>query len=236
MMDSQETQALIAALQRYFDQAKPDNDAHNAAISRADRERYGGKMLLMAPAVIVDGLRNFVMMQTLASRDDADADRELEVAGVHLLWCYRSLVKAYGSGGVMSLLMTLPLTDVEDVVTLNAYTLASLTEDADPMIRVALEGAHPILEAEFNQRYGTGCKIALAYALLRLGQQEPFRSFAPPYLTDAVPRKTLEKLAASHRREEQRLLERHVVGAIILDIASNGRAIPPHLGWKRKPE
>lgn len=235
-MDSQEAQALIAALERYFDQAKPGDHAHNAAISRADRERYGGKMLLMGPAVIVKGLRNFVMMQTLALHDDASADQELEMMGVHLLWCYRSLVKAYGMGGVTALVTTLPLTNVEDVVTLNAYTLASLTEEADPMIRAVLEAAPVILKPAFHQRYGTGCKIALAYVLLRLGQQEPFRSFAPPYLADAVPRKTLEKLAASHRREEQRLLERYVVGTIILDIASNGRAIPPYLGWKRKQE
>lgn len=235
-MNEQEMDQIIDALHRYFDQAKPDDHAHNAAISRSDRERYGGEMLLMGPVVIVERLRNFVMMQTLAFRDDAAADRELEMLGVHLLWCYRSLVKAYGMGGVMSLVMTLPLLNVEDVVALIAYTLASLTEVTDPMIRMALEGATEILKAEFDRRYGTGCKIALAYALLRLGQREPFRSFALPYLVGNVPRKTLDKLAASHRREEQRLLERYVVGAIILDIASNGRAIPPHLGWKRKQE
>lgn len=233
-MNEQEMDQIIDALHRYFDEAEPDDDIHNAAISRADRERYGGKMLLMGPAVILDGLRNFVMAQTLALRDDASTDRELEMVGVHLLWCYRSLVKAYGMGGVTLLVTTLPLNKVEDVVTLVAYTLASLIKEADPMIRMALGGAPAILKAEFDRRYGTGCKIALAYALLRLGQQEPFRSFAPPYLADAVPRKTLEKLAASSRREEQRLLERYVVGALILDIASNGRAIPPHLGWKRK--
>lgn len=236
MMDSQNAQALIAALQRYFDQAKPDDDAHNAAISRADRERYGWKMLMLAPAVIVEGLRNFVMMQTLAFRDDAAADRELEMLGIHLLWCYRSLVKAYEIVGVITLVTILPLSSVEDVVALNAYVLASLTEDPDPMIRTALGGAPVILKAEFDRRYGTGCKIALAYALLRLGQREPFRSFAPPYLAGNVPRKTVENLAASSRREDQRLLERYVVGAIILDIASNGRAIPPQLGWNRKPE
>jgi len=41
-------------------------------------------------------------------------------------------------------------------------------------------------------------------------------------------------LATSHRPDEQRLLERYVVGSIILDVASEGRAIPPNLGWKRR--
>lgn len=94
-MDEREMEQLVDALHRYFDRARPDDDAHNAAISRADRERYGGRMLLMGPAVIVEGLRNAVMMQTMAFRDDAAADRELEILGLHLLFCYRSLVKAY---------------------------------------------------------------------------------------------------------------------------------------------
>ena len=91
-----------------------------------------------------------------------------------------------------------------------------------------------MLKPEFDRRYGTGCKIALAYALLRLGQTEPFRSFAPPYLAGSVPRKTIENLVSSRRPDEQRLLERYVVGAIVLDVASEGRAIPPTMGWKRK--
>jgi hypothetical protein len=33
---------LADALRRYFTNARPDDDAYNAAISRADRERYGG--------------------------------------------------------------------------------------------------------------------------------------------------------------------------------------------------
>ena len=233
-MNEQKSRQLIDALHRYFDRARPDDDAHNAAISRADRERYGEQFLLLAPAVIVEGLRNAVELQTMAFRDDAAADRELELLGVHLLWCYRSLIKAYGSGGVMTLVTSLPLLSDEDVVTLIAYALASLAAESDPMLRLALQAAPTMLKPEFGRRYGTGCKIALAYALLRLGQTEPFRSFAPPYLAGDIPRKTLENLVTSRRPEEQRLLERYVVGSIVLDVASEGRAIPPGRGWKRK--
>jgi hypothetical protein len=233
-MNEQESRQLIDALHRYFERARPDDDAHNAAISRADRERYGGQFLLLAPAVIVEALRNLVLRQTLAFRDDAAADHELQLFGVHLLWCYRSLIKAYGAGGVMTLVSSLRLVSDEDVVALIAYALASLAAESDPMLRLALQGAPAMLKPEFDRRYGTGCKIALAYALLRLGQTEPFRSFAPPYLAGNVPRKTIENLTTSRRPDEQRLLERYVVGAIILDVASEGRAIPPNMGWKRK--
>lgn len=236
-MSEQEMHQVIDALRRYFDRARPDDDAHNAAISRADRERYGGQMLLLSPAVIVEGLRNLVIRQTLAFHDDAAANRELIAAGLYLLWCYRSLVKSYGMGGVPTLTMALPLSSVEDTVALFACTLASLSEETDPMIRIPLESAPIMLKPEFNRRYGTGCKIALAYALLRLGQQEPFRSFALPYIaTNAAERKNLEKLVSSHRSEDRRTLEFNVMGGIILDIASNGRAMPPELGWKRQQE
>jgi len=233
-MNDPESRQLIDALHRYFERARPDDDAHNAAISRADRERYGGQFLLLAPAVIVEELRHLVMMQTLAFRDDAAADRELELLGVRLLWCYRSMIKAYGIGGVSALAIALPSLNDEDVIAFTAYALASLAEDLSPTIAFPLRSATFILQDEFQKRYGTGCKIALAYALLRLGQTEPFRSFAPPYLAGSVPRKTIENLATSRRPDEQRLLERYVVRAIVLDVASEGRAIPPDMGWKRK--
>ena len=119
-MNDPESRQLIDALHRYFERARPDDDAHNAAISRTDRERYGGQFLLLAPAVIVEALRNLVLRQTMAFRDDATADRELELLGVHLLWCYRSLIKAYGAGGVMTLVSSLRLVSDEDMVALIA--------------------------------------------------------------------------------------------------------------------
>lgn len=233
-MDEREMEQLVDALHRYFDRARPDDDAHNAAISRSDRERYSGRMLLMGPAVIVEGLRNAVMRQTLAFRDDAAADRELEILGLHLLFCYRSLVKAYDMGGVVTLttLGFLPAAD-EDVVALIACTLGLLAGEESPMIKIALQAAARPLQDEVNRRYGTGCKVALAWALLRLGITEPFKTHAVPALAlvTSESRQSLERLAGSRQRQDQRYLDSLVLRTVILDVASAGRAL---YGWRRK--
>lgn len=233
-MNEREMEQLVDALHRYFDRARPDDDAHNAAISRADRERYGGQMLLLGPAVIVEGLRNAVIRQMLAFRDDADADRELEVLGLHLLFCYRSLVKAYGAGGVTSLIALgfLPSMD-EDVVALIACTLGLLVEDESPMLQISLQAAPPLLQNEVNRRHGTACKVALAWAALRLGLSAPFRTYAIPALEriTSESRRSLERLVNSRHRQEQRYLDSLVIRAVVLDVASEGRIFP---AWRRK--
>lgn len=233
-MDEREMKQLVDALHRYFDRARPDDDAHNAAISRADRERYGGRMLLMGPAVIVEGLRNAVMRQTLAFRDDATADRELEIIGLHLLFCYRSLVKAYDMGGVVSLITLGFLPDAdEDVIALIACTLGLLIGEGSPMVQIAMQAASDALRDEVNRRYGTGCKVALAWALLRLGITEPFKTHAVPALAlvTSESRQSLERLAGSRQRQDQRYLDSLVLRTVILDVASAGRAL---YGWRRK--
>lgn len=233
-MDEREMKQLVDALHRYFDRARPDDDAHNAAISRADRERYGGQMLLLGPAVIIEGLRNMVMRQTIAFRDDAAADQELQILGLHLLFCYGSLVRAYGAGGVASLtaLGLLPSAD-EDVVALIACTLGLLAGDESPMLKISLQAAAKPLQNEVTRRYGTACKVSLAWALLRLEVPAPFRTHAIPALAlvTSESRQNLERLAGSRQRHSQRYLDSLVLRAVILDIASAGRAFP---GWQRR--
>jgi len=233
-MNEQRMEQVVEALQHYFDRARPDDDAFNAATSKEIRERYGGELLLMGPAVIIDGLCNAVMLQTLAFRDEKAADKELQMLGLNLVLCYRSLVEAYGMGGV-ALLTTIGLSmSDEDTITLIAYTLASLTEDNSPLVDIALKSAVPVLRDEFNKRYGTGCKVALAYALLRLGVREPFKTFAMPHLVPREQQRSLERMLGSKDKAEQRFVEWLVLGSIIMDIASNGRAVPEWKGWKRK--
>lgn len=234
-MNEQEMEQLVDALHSYFDRARPDDDAHNAAISRTARERFGAKYLLMAPAVILEGLRNAVMTQTLAFHDDEAADRQLQVLGLHLLFAYRSLVKAYGMGGVATLITLglLPSAD-EDMVVLTACTLALLTEETSPMFKMPLQSAVDVLKDEFNKRYGTGCKVALAYALLKLGVKDPFRTFAIPHLVPGDQQKSLERMLGFRDRSEQRFVDTLVLGSMIMDIASEGRAVRPWKGWKRK--
>lgn len=233
-MNEQEMQRLVDALHRYFDRARPDDDAHNAAISRGDRERYGGQMLLLGPDVIVEGLHNAVMRQTMAFRDDAAADRELEFVGLHLLFCYRSLIKAYGMGGVLSLttLGFLPSAN-EDVVALIACTLGLLVEDESPITKISLQAAVQPLQSEVNQRYGTACKVALAWAVLRFGLMEPFKIHAIPALAlvTSESRQSLERLAKSREKREQRYLDSLVLRVVLLDVASAGQAL---YGWRRK--
>jgi|SRR3990170_417831 len=232
-MSEQEMEQVVEALQRYFDRARPDDDDFNAAISREDRERYGGQFLLIAPAVIIEGLRNAVMLQTVSFRDDEAADRELQILGLNLLIAYRSLVKAYGMGGVTALVtIGLNVSSDEDIVALIACALALLAEETSPMIKISLESAVASLKDEFNRRYGTGCKVALAYALLHLGVKGPFKTFAIPALAPREQQRAIERLLDSRGWEEQRLLDSLVLGSVMLDIASAGRVM---LEWKRKP-
>ncbi len=229
-MDQQKMQVVVKALERYFEQARPDDDAFNAMISRKDREQYGGEMLLLGPAVIIDNLREVVRSQMVyALYNEKAADRDLQLMGLRLLMCYRSLAKAQGMGGV-TVLTTVGLTLAdEDAIALMAYALASLTEDSS-LVRMALGSAVPVLRDEFNKRHGTGCKVALAYALLRLGSGEPFKSFAIPHLVPGEQQRSLEHMLASKGDKEQRFIEWLVLGSLIMDIASEGCAMPH---WKR---
>jgi hypothetical protein len=233
-MSRQEAEQAVEALRRYFASARPDDDAYNAAISRADRERYGGQMLLLGPAVIVEGLRHAVMRQTMTFQDDETADRELEIFGIGLLFCYRSLVKAYGGGGVATLTtLGLSLLTDEDVIAIIACTLGLLVEDESPMIQVSLQAAASMLPDEVRRRRNTACKVALAWLALRLGNEKPFRDDAIPAmaLITADSRRDLERLARSRHSQEQRYLDSLVLRAVILDVASDGQALP---GWQRQ--
>ncbi|MCX7792587.1 MAG: hypothetical protein N2378_18280 [Chloroflexaceae bacterium] len=84
-----------------------------------------------------------------------------------------------------------------------------------------------------NRRYGTGCKVALAWALLRLGVPGPFKTHAVPALAlvTSESRQSLERLAGSRQRQDQRYLDSLVLRTVILDVASGGRAL---YGWRHK--
>lgn len=233
-MNEQELNQLANALYRYFAHAQPDDDAHNAAISRSDRERYGARMLFLGPAVIVTELHDVVMHQTMTSRDDATADRQLRSVGLHLLFCYRSLVKAYGANGVIPLTARLLLPDTdEDIVAIIACALGLLVEDELLMTKMSLQAAAQPLQDEINDRDGTACKVALAWALLRCGVKDPFRRHAIPALAlvTSESHSSLERLINSRQRQEQRYLDSLVLNTILLNVASEGRA---HYGWWRR--
>ncbi len=234
-MNEREMEQVVDALHRYFDKARLNDDAYNASISRADRNRYGTLILLVAPAVIIEGLRNAIMMQTSAGWDDEDADRAIQALGLYLIMAYCSLIKAYGMEGVLTLsIFGFSPTVPDDVAALTACALALLSKETSPMLRISLESAADMLRDEFNKRHNTSCKIALAYALLKLGAKEPFRTFAIPYLVPSEHQKSLERMLGSKDKAEQQFIDALTLGSIIMDIASEGRALPSWKRWAQK--
>jgi hypothetical protein len=235
-MDERKMEQVVDALQRYFDRADPDNDDFNARLIQEDLKRHGNELLLLAPAVIIDGLRNAVNVQThqqlFRGADDESLDSQLKGIGLMLLMQYASLVKAAGSGGIMGLTLSLPfwLVREEDVVTIIAYTLGTLARSRSQMIASAAATATDLLRDLFQQAYGTGCKIAIAYALHQCNQREPFVSYAVPRLARAEQRHMLQQML----RPGDPHLQAWVVGAPVLDLASNGGAFSSEMGWQRK--
>lgn len=137
-------------------------------------------------------------------------------------------------GGVVTLTtLGFPPTADEDVVALIACTLGLLAGEESPMIKISLQAATRLLQNELNRRYGTACKVALAWALLRMGITKPFKTHAAPALAlvTSESRQSVERLAGSRQRQDQRYLDSLVIKAVILNVASAGRALP---GWERK--
>ncbi len=111
-MNEQEMEQIVSALERYFDHAHPSDHAHNARLIQADLERHGPTLLLTAPAVMLQGLRNLAEEQTARAvfgADEAALDRELQAAGLFLLMTYASLLRAAGTGGVLAMRTAFPI-------------------------------------------------------------------------------------------------------------------------------
>jgi hypothetical protein len=235
-MDEQRMEQIVDALQRYFDRADPDNDDFNARLIQDDLKLYGGELLLLAPAVIIDGLRNAVDIQVrqqiFLGADDDSLDSRLKGIGLMLFMEYASLIKAAGGGGVLALTLSLPLLlkQDEDVVTIIAYTLGTLARSRSPLIASAVTSTAELVRDLFQQAYNTSCKIALAYALFQCGSREPFKSYAVPRLARPEQRRILEQMLTPGDLR----LQAWVVGALIMDIASKGNATHPVYGWQHK--
>lgn len=235
-MDEQRAEQIVDILHDYFDRADPDDDAHNARVIQDNLKRYSSELLLLAPPVIIDGLRNAVeaqlKQQLFLGADDETLDRRLKEVGLSLLMKYASLLRLAGGSSVMALIFSLPmfLNQDEDVVTINAYTLGTLARSRSAQIATAVTSATHLLSDVFQQAYNTGCKIALAYALFECNQREQFKSYAVPRLAQPQQRRALEQLVNPGNMS----LRAWVVGALVMDIASNGSAFGSEAGWQRR--
>ena len=88
-MSDQETEQIAQALQRYFDNADPNNDELNARLIQNDLRRYDGKLLWFAPVMIKSGLRSILDFQnqqrySLGITED-ELDNQLRNLGLILI-------------------------------------------------------------------------------------------------------------------------------------------------------
>lgn len=234
-----ETEQIAQALQKYFDNADPNNDEFNARLIQNDLRLYDGKLLWFAPVMIKSGFRSTLDFQiqhrySLGVTDD-EMDNQLVKLGLILLMEYASLFKATDGDGILALTTSLPmmLKIDEDRLTITAYTLATLARSDSLPIVSAINKLKPMLLGFFNQAYNTvyntSCKIALSYALFQYGQSEPFKSYAVQRLAFPEQRRMLEQRLTPGNLE----LQLWVAKELIMDIASNGSATSQN-GWQRR--
>ncbi len=236
-MNEQHLEEILRALEAYFDQADPQDEAGNLRLAAPLLARYRGEALFLAPAVIQQGLRNAVEYQTRQSlfgrMDEGLLDQQIRALGLALLTDYTHLLKAAGENAVFSLLPTLPILRrdrAEDAIALIALAAALLWHRSPPIwFSVTLKSSADLLEDEFRQAGNTGCKIALAYLLFLLDRRQPFLTYAVPRLAEPAAQGRLKALLSPQRQE----LLAWVLGAVLMDIASDGRAIAPEMNWQR---
>lgn len=231
-----EQEEIVAALQRYFDNADPNDDNLNASLIQDDLQRYGVKLVLMGPAVIIIRLDRLVSWQRPRALGVPEEilNFQLMETGRRLLTEYASLIKATGPFEILSLGAVLPTMlkqNLEDSATIIAYTLGVLAHSRSPLLVTAVTSAMSGFEELFQRAYNTGTKIALAYALFENGQRAKFESYAVPRLTPPEQQNMLKRLLTPGNTQLQEL----VASMLIMDIASAGRALRPELGWQRRP-
>ncbi len=235
-MNEQSLEEILRALEAYFDQADPQDEAGNLRLAALLLARYRGQALFLAPAVIQQGLCHAVeyqMSQALGRMDEDLLDRQIRVLGLALLTEYTHLLKAAGENAVFSLLPTLPILRrdrAEDAIALIALAAALLWHRSPSVwLSVTLNTSADLLEDEFRQTGNTSCKIALAYLLFLLDRRQPFLTYAVPRLAEPAAQGRLKALLSPKSQE----LLAWVLGAVLMDIASDGRAIAPEMNWQR---
>ncbi len=241
-MNEREIEQTVELLHRYFDEANPSDPAGNIRlIKRLAGFRFSeqaGRLILLAPAVILDGLHGLVeqqFMQALSGIREDQLDYQLKAIGLALVMEYAHLIQAAGSGGVMSVVSMLPVLvqqGQEDGATLAALALSFLVANSDVMTSIALKSSveSGAFQDVYDRAYNSATRIALAYLLFELGRREPFKSYAAPRISTPDRRHVLEaNLQPGNPR-----LRAAVMELVLLDVASAGRALPRKLNWQRR--
>lgn len=242
-MNEREMEEAIELLERYFDQADPEDAAGNIRlIKRLTGMQFSdlaGRLLMLAPPVILNGLQNLVQAQSARAIfgrvDEGRLDAELQAVGLALVMEYAHLIQAAGSGGVMAVTTMLPWLardEQDDAVAVVSLALTFLLRAEDPLTQLALESAieSAHLRPVYERVYNTSARIALAYLLFERGQRDLFQREAVPLLAIGLQRRQLESLLNADNLQ----LRAWVVGAVLLEIASNGAGIASEAGWKRR--
>ncbi|GAB4505111.1 MAG: hypothetical protein Fur0043_21060 [Anaerolineales bacterium] len=242
-MSEREFQELIELLDRYFTDADPEDAPGNIRlIKRLTGMQFSeqiGKLLLFTPSFMLQALRDMVGEQTRRMifggyRNEAQMDVQLRSFGLALVMTYSHLIQAAGSGGVMALVTMLPILlkqQQEDEAALSALALSFLPA-SEPLTQVTLKTAVQtgVFRDAYRQAYNTAARVALAYLLFEQGQREPFTSECLPMLAMGEERRQLERQAQPGSLP----LRAWALGAVLLEIASQGSGIRPELGWRRR--
>lgn len=242
-MNDQEIEHALDLLERYFEQASPDDATGNIRLIKQlagmEFAELSGTLLMVAPGFIVDILRQLVQAQTTAllliGGSEREMDFRLRAAGLEMVMEYAHLIQASGSGGVAAASALFPLfarSGEDDAIAILALALSFVLQDKSPLIQIALQSAiqAALLRPIYDQLYNTSARIALAYLLFERGQRDLFQREAVPMLARGPQRREVERLLKPGNMELRAL----VIGDILLDIASQGAAIRPEAGWKRR--
>lgn len=242
-MNEREMEEAIELLHQYFDQANPEDAVGNIRLIKRlagmQFSEIAGRLLMLAPPVILDGLQNLVQAQTARSifgRANEDLlDSELQAVGLALVMEYAHLIQAAGSGGVMAVTTMLPWLardEQDDAIAILALALTFLLRAEDPLTQLALESAleSAHLRPVYDQVYNTSARVALAYLLFERNQRDLFQREAVPMLAIGPQRRQLESLLKPGNPQ----LHAWVLGAVLLEIASAGQALVPEAGWRRR--
>lgn len=217
-------EAIIKDLKKYFfEDATPDNPAHNQGLAREIIVRYGD-------GIVIEGFVFGVLGEYLQSQPNMLALTYALNAMPNLYNYAIDFVSARGAtGATVALAAIVQSSTDEDIRALAAITLASPHFVNNRILK--------IMQDRFNQSEGTSCRIAIAFLLYQCDDDHPFKAFVRDgYFTDYFSAGKGTRLS----KEEVRgmiasMYAPQILKILFEDIATNGRGFNGPLGPSSKP-